>query len=201
MGKRFYLPGGEREFLNYRAALVRCGGEVLSRGDPRDFDGLLLPGGGDLNPALYGAEMAGSAPPDLERDQWEWRLLEAFVGQEKPVLGICRGMQLINVYFGGSLRQDIPGHSQVDGQDRCHWVQNENRGIFIGLPKEMRVNSAHHQAIDRLGEGLAVLQTAPDGVVEALGHKDLPILGLQWHPERWGEVGERLLCRFLRLCP
>ena len=201
MGKRFYLPGGEREFLNYRAALERCGGEALSQGDPWDCDGLLLPGGGDLDPTLYGEKMAGSAPPDQKRDQWEWRLLEAFIGQEKPVLGICRGMQLINVYFGGSLRQDIPGHSQVERRDRCHWVQTENPGILMGLPPKMQVNSAHHQAIDRLGQGLAVLQTAPDGVVEAVGHKDLPILGLQWHPERWGEVGEGVLRVFLSQTP
>lgn len=107
-----------------------------------------------------------------------------FTALGKPVLGICRGMQTINVFFGGDLVQDWPGHSAIEGVDRLHSVQNAPSFLRELYGERCMVNSCHHQIIGRLGTGLEVLQRAEDGVVEAFRHKTLPVWGIQWHPER-----------------
>jgi putative glutamine amidotransferase len=129
----------------------------------------------------------------------EMALLEQFTAQRKPVLGLCRGMQTINVFFGGTLLQDIQGHSAVGGADRRHAVRTDRRSplAFCG---EI-VNSAHHQAVDRLGSGLQAAQWADDGVVEALCHQSSPVWAVQWHPERLEKPwGGQLIQKFLALC-
>ena len=178
------LPGPPDCFLLYRAALRRCGALPVSAGEGA-CAGLLLPGGGDPDPSLYHAKSAGSHPPDLSRDLGELALIRRFAETGRPILGICRGMQMLNLFFGGTLRQDIPGHSQIGGADRLHPV----RSLPGSVPAELYgpaalVNSAHHQAVERLGRGLQAVQRAGDGTVEALCHKELPILAVQWHPER-----------------
>ena len=195
MAAHIYMRETDSRYGAYRAALERAGAVVVTGGRWRGCDGLLLPGGGDIAPALYHREDCGSQPPDRVRDREELALLGAFLSAGRPVLGICRGLQVINVYFGGTLHQDIPGHGTVEGQDSCHAV----RGIVGRLlpPCPGQVNSAHHQSVETLGRGLRAVQWAEDGTVEALEHRTLPVAGVQWHPERWGGAGDPVFQAFL----
>ena len=177
-----YIWGDPQRFQNYSRAVVAAGGKVKFGGDPAGCDGLLLPGGGDLEPWRYGQENTASRGLEPRRDREELELLDWFMARKRPVLGICRGMQVINVYFGGTLAQDIPGHSQFGGQDRFHRVRSIPSPLSVYCGEV--VNSAHHQAVDCLGSGLEAVQWAPDGVVEALCHRRLSVWGVQWHPER-----------------
>jgi len=183
-----FIPGREESLSNYAQAARRAGGVPrfsLSLQDAEGCDGLLLPGGGDLDPALYGQPNRGSDPPSPSLDALELALLHRFTAGRRPVLGICRGCQVINVFFGGSLHQDIPGHSQTGGRDRLHRVTAAEGSLSRRLfGPAFTVNSAHHQAVDHLGQGLAAEARAEDGVLEALRHETLPVWGLQWHPER-----------------
>ncbi len=153
------------------------------------LDGLVLQGGTDLDPGLYGeapghADWAG----DPIRDRYEIELVRGFVDAGKPVLGICRGAQLINVAFGGSLHQDVPGH-RAEAYDRhAHEIRIEpgsRLAAAYGGTTRGRVISIHHQALKRLGRGLAVeAWSEPDGLPEAIrsggpGY----VVGVQWHPE------------------
>ena len=189
-----YIPGDPERFQNYHRAVARCGGVCVE--EEQQAEALLLPGGGDVEPWRYGAENTASlAEPG--RDDEELRLLDAFLSAGKPVLGVCRGLQLINVYFGGTLLQDIPGHSQIESRDRRHATRTAPSILRSLYGETVEVNSAHHQAADRLGSGRAAVPWAEDGIVEAVVHRRYPILALQWHPERLGGAGERLFRAFL----
>ena len=194
---RIYFRENGGIYQRYRAAAAAMGWELGGEGRLEDYEGLLLPGGGDLEPWRYGQQAQCVRNLDPARDDDEWRLLEAFVEAGKPVLGICRGMQVINAYFGGTLFQNLSGHSQLGGADRVHPVRNTDPVWKRELGESMVVNSAHHQAVDRLGRGLLATQLAEDGVIEGLRHEELPIWAVQWHPERWGTIGSSLL----RACP
>ena len=168
-------------------------------GDPMVCDGLLLPGGGDLEPWRYGQENTASRNLEPDRDREELELLDAFLARRKPILGICRGLQVINVYFGGTLIQDITDHNQVHGEDRFHRVRTYSARLEACCGS--CVNSAHHQAVDQLGSGLEAVQWASDGVVEAVCHRALPVWGVQWHPERMeGQTSTALFRMFLDCC-
>ena len=155
----------------------------------KDFGALLLTGGTDVDPALYGqAREPRTDEPDLERDALEQRLLREALHFDIPVLAICRGMQLLNVtHPGGTLSQHIEGHA-VRSQDPSmpvHDVQ-VRPGLLESIMggRKHPVNSRHHQAVARVGEGLIVSACAPDGVVEALERSDRRFaLAVQWHPE------------------
>ncbi len=183
-----FIPGREDRLSRYAAAVRRAGGVPrfsLDASDARGCAGLLLPGGGDLDPALYGQPCHGSCPPDPAQDLLEQVLLDRFVSRGAPVLGICRGCQAVNVFFGGTLFQDIGGHSQIEGRDRLHPAAAAEDSLSRRLlGGSFLVNSAHHQAVDRPGDGLRVDLRAGDGVVEGLYHPALPVWGVQWHPER-----------------
>lgn len=199
-----FIFGKEKQYINYRRAVETAGGQAFfsdTPGPAMDCAGLLLPGGGDLEPWRYGQPNTASRELEPERDAAELLLLERFTAAGKPVLGICRGLQTINVFFGGTLIQDLPGHSAVDGADRRHGVRTADSFLRRICGEEAVVNSAHHQAVDRLGQGLEAVQWAPDGVVEAAEHRTLPVWGVQWHPERLpGELGRRLFEAFLERC-
>lgn len=161
------------------------------------LDGLVLQGGADVSPCAYGQRpLKPEWSGDAKRDHYEIELLDGFLSQGKPVLGICRGAQLINVAFGGTLLQDIATQHDgatrhVDAQlyDRLqHEVRFEPDGSLAGIYSGLgggRVNSIHHQAVDRLGGDLRVEARCPDdGVVEAIrATGSVFVLGLQWHPE------------------
>lgn len=148
---------------------------------------LLLPGGGDITPAFFGQKNAGSIKIDTELDILQLQALEYAVRKSMPVLGICKGMQLINVFFGGTILQHMPradAHA-YDGGDRCHATTISPGNILYSVyGPALTVNSAHHQCVDRPGKDLQVVQSAFDLTPEALCHGSLPVLGVQWHPER-----------------
>lgn len=197
MSTKIYLP--LPRFHRYAEALTALGAEVRFEG-PENCDGLLLPGGGDVDPARYGQENRGSLGIDRERDALEFAALETALRLGIPVLGICRGCQLLNVALGGTLHQDIPDHRAIsEGVDRLHPSRTVDPVLIALYGGEFIINSSHHQAVDRPGEGFRPVQWAPDGTVEAIRHESLPLFGVQWHPERLREPtdGWRLLGRWL----
>ena len=172
----------------YGAALSHVGltGVLYTGGDPavlaQMFDWLLLSVGWDLSPALYGCPtLYKETSCDIDRDFEELALIRAFCTNQKPILGICRGIQAINVFFGGTLFQDILGH-----RNTSHLVGTVPGTYTASLTGNFfKTNSYHHQAIDQLGQDLdAAAYSKDDGIVEAIEHRTLPILGVQWHPER-----------------
>ena len=189
--KKVALAGTE-SLTNYIDALKENDIEVIATLDVDEAikcDGLLLPGGGDIDPSYYGEEMNGSDEPDRELDKAQRDILDAFVKAKKPILGICRGMQLINIYFGGSLHQDLVTrdiHTRKNDNDSIHSVKSVEEGNlfekFYG--KTFNINSAHHQGTKKLGKGLKEVLRSDDGVCEAVIHEELPIIATQFHPER-----------------
>ena len=139
-------------------------------------DGFVLIGGDDINPKLYNEENKGSVDIDDEIDSWEMTIIRQALINRKPIMGICRGLQLLNVYFGGSLIQDFPNHRGDDHE--IHLVTP-----YVLFPQKAMVNTFHHQVIDRLAEGFEVIYQATDGVIEMIHHKELPIVAVQFHPE------------------
>lgn len=151
------------------------------------LDGLLLTGGADIDPARYGHQPeTDEFPPEPVRDELELALFDAAVTRRLPVLGICRGLQLINVHAGGTLHQDVPPHALFDvaPETEAHPVTFEPSSTLGRLYGERRmVNSLHHQTVDEVGDGLVVTARAEDGTVEGLEHQDTPVVSVQWHPE------------------
>lgn len=185
------LPWGST--ANYLDALNRLdarGAVIYDIESVARYDGLLIPGGWDADPALYGEPNVACQGVNQELDALQLKALRMFVKAEKPVLGICRGEQLINVFFGGSLIQDLPTagtHSRDPGKntDKVHGTHAEPSSYLEALyGADFPVNSSHHQGVSRLGEGLKIVQRADDGVVEGIVHERLPLWGVQWHPER-----------------
>ncbi|MEJ7690805.1 MAG: gamma-glutamyl-gamma-aminobutyrate hydrolase family protein [Nocardioidaceae bacterium] len=155
-------------------------------------DALILAGGPDLDPAHYGAAPhSATGAPHVERDTWELQLLEAAIAARRPVLGICRGMQLINVHFGGTLCQHLPdvvGHDEhlaAPGTFGRHDITLD-QGSLLGasLGGTLSVPTYHHQGIGLLGRDVEAVAHAADGTVEAIRVLDHhQIWGVQWHPE------------------
>ncbi|MCI9332549.1 MAG: C26 family cysteine hydrolase domain-containing family [Oscillibacter sp.] len=205
MEKTVYIWGEAKRFANYRRWVNSAGGRVVFgrdvAGQGEKWDALLLPGGGDLESWRYGQADVACRGLEPERDEAEFRLLQDFTAAGKPVLGVCRGLQTINVFFGGTLVQDLYGHSAWEGTDRLHTVECAPALLPPFPGGTLTVNSAHHQAADRLGSGLQAAQWTKDGVVEALCHRRLPVWAVQWHPERLGDcsLGRRLLGAFWEL--
>ncbi|MER5993534.1 gamma-glutamyl-gamma-aminobutyrate hydrolase family protein [Streptomyces viridosporus] len=155
------------------------------------LDGLVIAGGPDVEPARYGAEPdPRTGPPARARDAWELALIEAALERGLPLLGICRGMQLLNVALGGTLVQHVDGHAEVPGVFGRHPVKPVPGTRYAGLvPEEASVPAFHHQAVDRLGGGLVPSAHAEDGTVEAVELPAAPwVLGVQWHPEMGDDV-------------
>ncbi len=189
--KKILIAGYEHGYDNYVKALNDCGADAavtLAPDSLDDYGGLLLPGGGDINPGLYGQKNCGSRSIDDGLDQAQLWLLSRFAAKNKPVLGICRGIQLINVYFGGTLIQHLTKtavHQQPQG-DVFHPTILTPGSMLQKLYGTCRImtNSNHHQAVLRPGRGLIPVAFSSDQVTEAVIHQSLPVLGIQWHPER-----------------
>jgi len=167
----------------------------------RDCAGLVLTGGNDVDPANYDqpekTPLCGEF--DTHRDALELAVAKAAVEMRMPVLGICRGLQMLNVAFGGTLIADIPSqtvtdieHRQVERRDSLHPVSIEGGSVLKRITKTLdgEINSAHHQAIERIAPVFTAVATAPDGIIEAIEWGDATLggkpflLAVQWHPER-----------------
>ena len=167
---------------------------------PEDYlfaDGLLLTGGPDIHCGRYGEVYQDPSAVNalsLSREAFEFELCRLFLEAKKPIFGIGRGMQLINVALGGTLCRDVPLH-----QDTSHNVTvAPNTRMSRHLREEETVNSFHHQAINTLGEGLIIAAVAGE-TIEAIEHQTLPVFGVQWHPEL-PEQDLRLFSYFADLC-
>lgn len=166
-----------------------------------DADGVILQGGNDLCPTLYKQENVGAKEIQRYRDLFEMALVKLCLERGVPILGLCRGMQLVNVTLGGTLHQKLPegeflkhidfidkdvDEFSLENMKECfHDVIFEKDGVLYNAYKKptMRVNSYHHQGVDRLGEGLRIEARSPDGLVEAFSDQPRRVLGVQWHPE------------------
>ena len=175
--------------------------EATLRGVYEELDAVFLPGGADIDPRTYGAEPHPLCDKtDRERDRVEVSLASWALAEDKPVLGVCRGMQLINVAAGGSLYQDLadelPGSIKHDyfpfsGQGYARDYLAHDVSVVAGSrlaqlvgAGPLRVNSMHHQGVKELGHGLVATAEAPDGLIEALeGNDDGYLVAVQWHPE------------------
>ena len=183
----------------YIESLARAGARMrwIELSDPEQAvqdaltcDGLLLPGGGDMDPKFYGQErIPACGEPNLLRDAAEPLLLRAFLAADKPVLGICRGIQVMNAVLGGDLYQDIKPFEHLPHND--HWAKvhtvTVRRGTLLSRilgQDTVLVNSQHHQAVDRVAPGFTLAALSEDGIVEAIEKPDARFcLGVQWHPE------------------
>jgi putative glutamine amidotransferase len=188
----------------YIDAVCRAGGAsvVLPVQDPSaaaavigHLDALVLSGGGDVAPERYGAARHPAVGGvDETRDAWEVELIHEARRQHRPILGICRGAQILNVALGGTLIQHLPDHEPAQGDphlapdrfdDAAHHVVIEpGSRLAKVLDREgLCVNTLHHQAIDRCADELVVVARDQHGIIEAVEHADEPILAVQWHPE------------------
>ncbi|MFA7435532.1 MAG: type 1 glutamine amidotransferase, partial [Bacilli bacterium] len=185
-----YENGVEKQFLNTRYAK-----QLTSRGfntimiltnNPNVeeilnlCDAFLITGGSDIEPAYYNEKNEGQSKkvyPDL--DVLDKAIVEHAFKNQKPILGICRGHQAINIFLGGSLYQHIDNHEDLA---KDHMVQT-TKNDFLAFKEIINVNSYHHQAVKELAPGLELIASYSDGTVEAFVHKTLPIIGIQWHPE------------------
>lgn len=179
---------------------------TLNPGDIASCQALILPGGGDIAPAFFGERNFGSRNIDTELDILQFQALDYARRQNIPILGICKGMQVINVAFGGTLKQNMPTaslHKYQNGDQYHASTILENSCLYNLYGQDATVNSAHHQCVNRIGNGLSAIQWCPeDGCVEAIVHETLPILGVQWHPERLNDKvtaisGRKLLLLFI----
>ncbi len=221
----FEEPGGYSKFpwlalrQNYASSIIAAGGLPIALPHaPAELvgayldqlDGLVVTGGAfDIDPALYGAtERHPTVALKAERTAFEWAITEQALARDLPVLGICGGQQLLNVVLGGTLIQHIPdrieqplAHEQPNPRDEPGHEVAVLPGTFlhrlVGVTS-LAVNSAHHQAADRVGEGVVVSATAPDGVIEAIEHPDYHFcLGIQWHAEFLISNGDRRILEAL----
>ena len=190
--------------LNYFRKLLRVG--LLPIGIPAvdpdearaylgSVDGIVLTGGADIDPSFYGeVPEAGLGVTSPERDRFELELAGAAVSVEMPILGICRGLQVVNVALGGTLNQHLEPagdvrHGTGSSRPAYHQVSVTDTSLAGLLGRRVTVNSFHHQAIARVADQLVVGGRSDDGIVELVGSASLPVLAVQWHPEQL-QVGD-----------
>lgn len=160
-----------------------------SQFSPESFQGIIIGGGDDIEPEHYGLTGDAGAKYDAARDAFELKMLEHAAKAKIPVLGICRGAQLINIFMGGSLFQDIRPHRKLTPNRNTIFrikdaeVYPQTHLYTVLQEKNIAINSLHNQAIDRLGRDIVVSARDKDGFVQAIEAQNLDIMGVQWHPE------------------
>ena len=206
----------------YVKSIERAGGKVVTvelsdkaaaAKKAAEFDGLLLPGGADIDPKMYNRKREEKCgKPNETRDTVEPEILREFLKTGKPVLGICRGMQLLNVCFGGTLFQDIKKIQKSKHMDffnrskHSHTAKVEKKSKLYETVKseEIKINSMHHQAIENVGKGLSISATSDDGFVEGIELQNYGFcLGVQWHPEHMSKknaVQQNIFNEFIKEC-
>ncbi len=206
----------------YVQSIARAGGEVswIELEDPSgaarkaaECDGLLLPGGADVAPELYGEDRSEKCgKPNVLRDAAEPAILREFMKTGKPILAICRGIQIVNVFFGGTLFQDIKDRQQSRHSDflnrarGTHPVEISRTSKLYEIVQnaQITVNSIHHQAVKTIGKGLVPTAKSPDGFIEALEKPDYGFLvAVQWHPEHLSQkdaLQQALFDAFIAAC-
>lgn len=216
MRPKILLSTGGGDAANYLAAVEAAGGAGEARYLPApdlSYDGLILVGGDDMDPALFGQGNTASRGIDRARDEAELALLNVFCAAGRPVLVICRGHQVVNVWLGGDLIQNlspelVPFHQREEG-DQVHPVRAAEGSLLRRLYGPVfPVNSSHHQGLGRLGRGLRVTAWSEGGVMEAVEHESLPLISVQFHPERMTGAlarpdtvdGGKIFRSFLELC-
>lgn len=191
------------KFDNYKAwfeaepgvSVIRLSQHQNNFDDIQKCDGIVLSGGEDVHPKLYNKpEYMADCHVNHARDVFEWKVLEHVKKDNLPLLGICRGLQITNVFFGGTLIPDIlksgkPNHSKFPENDRYHPIKvTPGTLLFKTTAASGEINSSHHQSADKVGDGLIANSFSPDGIIEGIERKnpaDSPFLLLvQWHPER-----------------
>lgn len=219
-------PQHQQRIARYVDAVNDAGGEGIPLWRPRNknseklearatklarqLDGLIVSGGRDLDPALFGEELNPKAKVNLVhplRPAFEAELVRIFREHKKPLFGICYGCQFFNVFGGGTLLQDVPLQwpNAIAHSDARHRVRLEKNSLlhrFIGQ-REFEVASSHHQAIARTATGTRITAHAPDGIIEAIELDDDPLwIGVQWHPEcdRESLATQRLFGAFISAC-
>ncbi len=220
MAKDNYYASG----ANYINAVVGAGGIPIQF--PIDLTeppetlvslvaGIIIPGGADVAPLSYGEQPHPKVTRTFRKnDIYEIEMIQAAIRQNKPILAICRGIQILNVCLGGTLYQDIPSQTR---NEICHYQDSAARGemthsisitegsyLYHMIGKtELLVNSYHHQSIKLVADGLKVTATAPDGIIEAVENEDGMIIGVQWHPESlcaFSEEHARIFANFIERC-
>lgn len=185
---------------NYCNAIIQAGGipVLAALADAQEYaelaDGIVFTGSAcDITPSLYGQENRKSAMCDAALDETELKLFQAFSDRNKPIFGICRGLQLINVALGGTLIQDVPDevsdltvHNKVYQKETLFHPVTAKKDSLLGqfFGTDFTTNSYHHQAIKECGQGLIPTVTTEEGIIEAVEHESKPIFATQWHPER-----------------
>lgn len=172
-----------------------------------EMDGFVFQGGVDLAPETYGEKPIGRWKGDAYRDQYELKIMDYAIKNSKPVYAICRGMQLMNAYFGGTLYQDTvtqkpdaEDHRSAELYDTIkHPIEFVSGSFLANLyseEKNPQVNTVHHQAVKDLGSDLEVYANSPDGIIEAFGYSKEPdgkVMGVQWHPEFSPTLGKEVI--------
>ena len=186
--------GGWRSFLFAKLALARAGARAvrLMAGQPlpqEGLDGLIIGGGDDIGAEIYGGTVLPDVRIDPERDKLELKLLDEALGRSVPVLGICRGSQIINVALGGTLHTDIyevyvqaPRMRTVLARKTIRMAPGSRLDAIVRC-NPCRVNALHHQSVDRVGRGLKVVAHDEAGVIQAIEGEANFLIGVQWHPE------------------
>ena len=182
--------GVEKQFVNTRYAqqLIDRGLDVImimtDNPNPEKIlelcDGFLITGGSDIDPKYYNEENTGLSKKVYPKlDLLDKAIVEHAKENNKPLLGICRGHQAINVFLGGSLHQHIDNHEDLKSDHIVETIKNK----LLNFKDSINVNSYHHQAVKDLAPGLELIASFADGTIEAFIHNELPITGIQWHPE------------------
>lgn len=187
---KVFIPANPNDFSNYKNALSKHNISFIISENIYDItlcNALLLPGGGDIAPFFFGEKNKGSYNISLGSDILCFSAIDYAYKKSLPVLGICKGMQIINVYFGGKINQhlknaDLHSFNKKDSMHETIILPNNILNDIYGSC--LCVNSAHHQGISLTGQNLYPVQYASDGTIEGIIHACKPIIGVQWHPER-----------------